>query len=255
MPRSNNFSTRCDSDPVTSECSRVVSLVPSASETLLAWGVQPVAVTRFCELGDRFPTVGGTKDPTVDDIVAMKPDLVVMCDQENRREDYDRLVDAGCNVHAVSIRSVDDVGEQMERLATALRLDPKLGRACGVVTNASVTPAPVFVPIWRKPWMTVNAATYGSSMLSAAGFHNVFSAHNDPYPTVTEEEIVATKPSLVLAPSEPYPFTMRQHDELAAFAPVEFVDGKDLFWWGVRTPAALHRLSTRASFPISERIS
>ena len=44
---------------------RVVSLVPSVTETLLAWGVTPVAVTRFCEVPG-LPTVGGTKNPDVE---------------------------------------------------------------------------------------------------------------------------------------------------------------------------------------------
>ena len=46
----------------------------------------------------------------------------------------------------------------------------------------------------------------------------------------------------VLAPTEPYPFGPRHEAELRAVAPVTFVDGKDLFWWGVRTPGALERL-------------
>ena len=237
---------------------RIVSLVPSATETLLAWNVTPVAVTRFCELGDQIPTVGGTKDPSVGAIVGLCPDLVVMCDQENRREDYDALVAAGLRVHGVSILSVDDVGTQMENLAVAAGLNPVIGRNCGVQPDRGASRDPgegqgagggnadqhvaVFVPIWRKPWMTINSSTYGSSMLAAAGFDNVFSAHIDRYPTVTGDEIVAAGPELVLAPSEPYPFTMRQHDELATFAPVEFVDGKDLFWWGARTRDALRRL-------------
>lgn len=224
---------------------RIVSLVPSASETLLAWGVEPVGVTRFCELGGRFPTVGGTKDPDLRAVATLRPDLVVMCDQENRREDFDALLASGCPVHAVSILSAADVGPQMEALARALGLSPALGAACAVDAYRGPSGERVFVPIWRKPWMTVNGATYGSSMLVAAGYHNVFSAHTDRYPTVDEAEIAEARPDRVLAPSEPYPFTNRQHDELAAFAPVEFVDGKDLFWWGARTPAALRRLCSR----------
>jgi hypothetical protein len=49
-------------------------------------------------------------------------------------------------------------------------------------------------------------------------------------------------PAVVLAPSEPYPFGERQREELEAVAPVVFVDGKDLFWWGVRTKDAMARL-------------
>ena len=71
---------------------RVVSLVPSVTETLLAWQITPVAVTRFCEQPD-LPHVGGTKDPDVAAIVELRPDLVVLCDEENRREDADALRD------------------------------------------------------------------------------------------------------------------------------------------------------------------
>jgi ABC-type Fe3+-hydroxamate transport system substrate-binding protein len=101
-----------------------------------------------------------------------------------------------------------------------------------------------FVPIWRRPWMTLNGDTYGSSVLAALGVDNVCASATDRYPTVTLEEIAALRPDVVLAPSEPYPFKPRHAAELRAVAPdVVFVDGQDLFWWGVRTPAALARLA------------
>lgn len=228
---------------------RVVSLVPSATETMLAWGVKPIGVTRFCEQGARFPTLGGTKDPNLDSIVAIAPDLVVMCDQENRKEDAEALIVAGLNVHAIHITHVDHVGAEMVRIAEALGIDSALGALCALSKASEVfdepTTAPprrVFVPIWRKPWMTINNETYGGSILHAAGFANIFGTHSDRYPTVTHEEAMADQPETVLAPSEPYPFTERQRGELESFAPTVYVDGKDLFWWGIRTPAALQRL-------------
>jgi len=63
---------------------RVVSLVPSVTETLVAWGVPPIACTRFCEQPD-IAHVGGTKRPKLERIIELEPDLVVMCDEENRR--------------------------------------------------------------------------------------------------------------------------------------------------------------------------
>ena len=63
---------------------KIVSLVPSVTETLLAWNIEPTACTRFCEQ----PTlrhVGGTKDPDIADIVELKPDLVVVDREENRK--------------------------------------------------------------------------------------------------------------------------------------------------------------------------
>ncbi len=88
---------RSEEGPAARADVRVVSLVPSATETLRALGVTPVACTRFCEQPD-LETVGGTKDPQVDAIVALAPDLVVVNDEENRREDADALVAAGPDV-------------------------------------------------------------------------------------------------------------------------------------------------------------
>ena len=69
---------------------RVVSLVPSVTETLLAWGVDVIACTRFCEQPELLH-VGGTKDPDIAAIVALAPDLVVVDREENRREDAEAL--------------------------------------------------------------------------------------------------------------------------------------------------------------------
>ena len=95
--------------------------------------------------------------------------------------------------------------------------------------------------------MTVSGSTYGSSILSAAGFDNVFASAPDPYPTVDLEVATARRPDLVLAPSEPYAFTEKHRAELEAVAPVRFVDGQDVFWWGVRTAGALERLAALAA--------
>src|SRR5579864_6429952 len=95
---------------------RIVSLVPSVTETLSAWGQEPVACTRFCERPD-LPHVGGTKNPAVDQIVELAPDLVVMDTEENRQEDHDLLVDSGVAVHALSVRSLADARAGVSGLA------------------------------------------------------------------------------------------------------------------------------------------
>jgi ABC-type Fe3+-hydroxamate transport system substrate-binding protein len=217
---------------------RVVSLVPSVTETLLAWGVEPVACTRFCEQpGLRH--VGGTKDPDLAAIVALAPDLVVVNDEENRLEDHDALVAAGLDVHVVSIDGVGDVPPALDALAGRLGAD---------VERMALPPAvPItrtaFVPIWKRPWMSLAGGTYGSSVLAWLGVANVFADAEARYPEVTLEEAAARRPDVVLAPSEPYPFAERHREALEVVAPVVLVDGQDLFWWGARTPAALARLA------------
>src|SRR5260221_3802588 len=97
---------------------RVASLVPSATETLLVLGVTPVACTRFCERPD-LPHVGGTKNPDVAAIVALRPDLVVVDEEENRREDADALSATGVAVHVTAVRSLADVEPTLAALAAA----------------------------------------------------------------------------------------------------------------------------------------
>ena len=220
---------------------RVVSLVPSVTETLLAWGVTPVACTRFCEQPD-LPHVGGTKDPDVASIVALRPDVVVVDEEENRREDADALAAAGVAVHVTAVRSLTDVAPALAGLRERLGLTDDTPESMPISTSAGRPALRTFVPIWRRPWMTINRDTYGSSLLEAIGVGNVFATDATRYPETSLEEARRRRPDVVLAPSEPYPFGERQRGELEQVAPVTFIDGRDLFWWGTRTPAAIARL-------------
>lgn len=227
---------------------RAVSLVPSITETLRAWERDPIACTAYCEQPD-LPTVGGTKNPDIAAIVALRPDVVLMDEQENRREDAAALAAAGIDVVAVDVRS----------LAT---LDPALAvlaERVGVARPAPIAPgrpyAPVtrraFVPIWRRPWMTIGPHTYASSLLHTIGIRNVFDDAASDYPEVALATAAACAPDVVLAPTEPYRFRATHLAELAELAPVVEVDGRDLFWWGVRTPHAIERLAHRLANPDS----
>ena len=215
---------------------RIVSLVPSMTETLLAWGIEPVACTRFCEQ-PALRHVGGTKDPDVATIVELAPDLVIVDAEENRREDHDELVAAGVAVHTLRVRSVADVDEHLAPLAERVGAH---WEPIGDPSHAEPTLA-AFVPIWRRPWMALGEPTYGSSLLRCIGVRNVF-AGDGAYPETTLEEAADLRPDVVIAPSEPYPFKERHREELESVAPPIFVDGRDLFWWGTRTRGALNRL-------------
>lgn len=220
---------------------RIVSLVPSVTETLTAWDRTPIACTRFCERRD-LEHVGGTKDPDIARIVELNPDLVVVDAEENRREDYDALLSCGVEVFALHVRSLQDVDQAMTALAH--RVDVRWTP----LDHGEPRPirARAFIPIWRRPYMALGTPTYGSSLLAHLGIRNVFEA-SDTYPEVELMDVVAMGPDVVLAPSEPYPFTKRQRLELETVAPTIFLDGKDLFWWGSRTQDALSRLERHLS--------
>jgi hypothetical protein len=174
---------------------------------------------------------------------------VVLCVEENRREDAEALTAAGVRTASLAIDGLADVGPALRMLAALVAVVPPPGEldALDALSGADVPPPRLraFVPIWRRPWMTMSAGTYGSSLLAALGVANLFADALDRYPTVTLDEVRARRPDVVLAPSEPYPFAERHVPLFADVAPVVLVDGQDLFWWGSRTPAALTRLRTR----------
>jgi ABC-type Fe3+-hydroxamate transport system substrate-binding protein len=236
---------------------RVVSLVPSATETLLALGITPIACTRFCEQPD-LTHVGGTKDPDVASISLLKPDLVVVNDEENRLEDVERLTKLGLTLHSMSPRSVAEVGPAVAALADAVGaavpdpfppatwsgwLEERRRQRTG-------EPRRTFVVVWRRPWMTLAGDTYGSSLLQLLGCFNVFTGRGVRYPMVELADAASRRPDLVLLPTEPYPFKERHVAEVAEGIPaaeVTIVDGQDLFWWGIRTPGAVERLAESLS--------
>ncbi len=217
---------------------RAVSLVPSITETLLAWGVEPVACTKYCEQPS-LRHVGGTKNPEIDAIVELAPDVVLMDRVENRREDAEVLQQRGIAVVAIDVRTLADLDAEMAAVARAVGVDPP---AINLPAPVAVTRS-AFVPIWRRPWMSIGAETYGSTLLQAIGVGNVFADAATDFPEVDLDEVIARGPDLVLVPSEPYEFTTDHLTELEVIgADIIEVDGQDLFWWGSRTPAAVERL-------------
>lgn len=229
-----------------------MSLVPSWTETLYSFGfdAEVVGVTKWCvhpkELVARATKIGGTKDPDVARIAQLKPDLVVANREENRKEDVEALQRAGVDVWVSDVRSVRDsirevlalgalVGRKEAAEALAVRIE---------ATVAALPPAPdgvpVFVPIWRRPWMTFNADTYAHDVLRLCGARNVFAGEPDRYPERGPEDAIARGATAALLPTEPYPFHQktqgREEVVAAGFDParVAILDGEALTWYGAR---------------------
>lgn len=230
---------------------RIVSLVPSITELLwwLGAGDRLVGRTQFCveppELGPRVPAVGGTKTPRVQEIVALRPDLVVANKEENRREDVEALAAAGLNVLVTEPETVPAASAMIRQLgaltgchARADALADEIERELGLRPSRGPR---VFVAVWGRPLMGLGCRSYGHDLVEAAGATNVL-GDRPRYPEIGVAELAALRPDLILLPDEPYRFT---EEHLAAFSPVaptRLVDGKMLWWYGPRIPAALRAL-------------
>ena len=238
---------------------RIVSLCPSLTELVfdLGRGGDLVGRTRFCvhPAGrvERVEAVGGTKDPKIERIVELAPELVLLNEEENRREDAEALAAAGIRTHvsfprdaAGTAAMVRDIGATVGREEEAERIAADIERRARRVRRAAQGAAPVRYAylIWRKPWMAAAGDTFVAAMLALPGAVNVFADRPGRYPEVTAEEIAAAAPDAVLLSSEPFPFREKHVDELvdATGLPRDrfhFVDGEYLSWHGSRTPEGI----------------
>ena len=235
---------------------RIVSLVPSLTE-LVWWfglGEQLAGRTTFCEEPagqiEHVPRFGGTKNPKVERIAALAPDLVLANKEENRREDVEALRAAGLEVLVTDPNTVPEAVQMIRELGELLGCRMRAQVLTSAIEAELALPAPVaqrrvFVPIWKEPLLGLGSATYGHDLLEWAGAVNVL-GRLERYPEVTRETVRALEPDLVLLPDEPYPFTDADAAEWREITPAQVIDGKLPWWYGPRIPQAIAAL--RAMF-------
>lgn len=234
---------------------RIVSLCPSITESLVAFGLgeELVGVTRYCvrpsEATARLRKVGGTKNPDLAAVRALVPDIVFMNADENRTGDVEALA-RDLAVDVSHPRRVADVppllrrwgrltGRETEAAKISSEVEELLGR---IESGRPGQPAfrCVYL-VWKNPWMIAGRRTYIADLLRLAGgilsFEEKESSGSD-YPVADEATILASHPDVLLLPDEPYRFSERD----AAFwrerlpeADVRLVSGEDWCWHGVGT--------------------
>ncbi|WP_411106403.1 helical backbone metal receptor [Streptomyces sp. cmx-4-9] len=229
---------------------RVVSLVPSLTEAVAqsAPGLL-VGVTDWCTHPPDpagVQRIGGTKNPDVRGIVALRPDLVIANEEENRAPDLAQLRAAGVEVLVTEVRDLPQALRELDRvLVGALGLKRPGWLADAEAAWARVEPAgtlTAFVPIWRRPWMVLGRDTFAGDLLARLGVRNAYAGHAERYPRVPVEELAAAGCDLVVLPDEPYRFSVSDGPEAFPGLPAALVSGRHLTWYGpslVQAPAVL----------------
>lgn len=246
---------------VSGEPMRVVSLVPSWTETLIECGIEVVGRTRFCiHPSDKIksiPAIGGTKDCDWEKVRALKPDLVLFDEEENLKEMSEACPFPWISTHVTGIQDVPgELSKLSVRLENLELMD--LSQRWSVVANNSMreringevmgveqwlrrpseqTSRFVYV-IWRNPWMAAGENTFIGSIFKHFGFQNFFV--DEKYPKFEMSQIPSDV--TLLFSSEPYPFGKKLPDigEHAA----AIVDGEKYGWFGVRSLRFLESLAS-----------
>lgn len=237
---------------------RVVSMVPSWTETLITAGVNVVGRTQFCiHPADRvrsLPVVGGTKNINREKVLALSPDLLLLDREENPKE----MSELGLTFHATHISNVGDVAPALNELASLFKnkeLEKYAQRWTRVLERARAYPLSleklpltwmqrstydfqkVYYVIWREPWMVISRDTFIGSMLSLFVDEKKISHCTNRYPQVSWDELNQPE-HLLLFSSEPYPF-IRRRESLPEFKCIKggaaFINGESMSWFGLRS--------------------
>jgi len=224
---------------------RVVSLVPSLSESVAATApALLVGATDWCLADLDVPRVGGTKNPAVTRVVDLSPDVVLANEEENRPSDLDALRAAGLVVWVTRVRGVDEAFASLSRLlALACRVHRPAWLDNAAVAWAAVQPGPprrAVVPIWRRPWMVLGRDTFAGDVLARLGVRNAFADAPERYPRMRLGDLHGTE--LVVLPDEPYAFSATDGPECFPNQDVALVSGRHLTWYGpslVEAPTVL----------------
>ncbi len=225
---------------------RIICLVPSLTELLLELEVSDrlIGRTRFCihpaYSVKNIEIIGGTKNPNIDKIRNLKPDLVIANKVENRKEDVEAIQEFS-EVLVTDISTVEDALFAMYHIAKSVYAEEPGAKLIEQII--SVLPEPSHFSeintayfIWKDPWMSVGGDTYIHDVMQTFGLRNVFQ-QSERYPTITLDQLKEANPELILLSSEPYPFKVKHIAVLKGILPnsnIQLVDGEWFSWYGSR---------------------
>ena len=220
---------------------RIISLSPSNTEILFAVGAgdKVVGVTDHCDYPNELQrklkksqtvNVGGYWDPSVDAIISLKPDLIVVSSHQctvktnhcktncNRKCEKttkiaEKLERLGFNVLILSPHSLDDVLDQIMQIgkATGNTAEAKTiltnlkKRIDAVTVNLKEVPnkPKVYFEVWNNPYISVNSKTWIGNLIHLAGGINIFAESITEWPLTSPKEIIKRNPDIMIFPVIP----------------------------------------------------
>lgn len=251
---------------------RIVSLVPSITETLIELGAgnRVVGITNYCihpaRAVENIPRLGGPKSISVEKIDALQPDLVITDKEENRETNIEPLR-GKYPMFVTYVRTVEHAVKMVSDLGLLTRTSPKAAEIVETCKQllASTDPAVVGTPlatacfIWSDPWIAVGPDSYPGDLLEKFGFRNVFSREDGRYPETDLDDVAELGAEAIILLNERYAFGEPERKDIDAFlsangrkAKILIVDGSYLTWFGYRTIQGLRFLRQTKAKLLSE---
>ncbi len=224
---------------------RLVSLAPSITEIVYALGLGDhlVGDTEYCDYppeAKQKPHVGAILNPSLEQIVALKPDLVLGIAEANRREIADQLERLGVPLYGLTahtidemLRSVHDLGELLGRQAEASALVERLQvRIQAVAEQVKGRPRPkVLFAVWYQPLITAGPHTFIADVVRRAGGDSITDDLSEEWPRLSLEEALHRDPDIILFPrSESFAPSLDTFRNLPGWRDLRAVKNQQLYF-------------------------
>ena len=195
---------------------RIVSLSPATTEILfrLGLGDQIVGVTSFCDYppeAKKKAKIGGMSNPSLEAVVELKPDIVVMTTDGNPREVDDRLRGMSLKTYVWTARTLDELPAGIRNLADAMGVKErgeKLAREMeeGLKKHGSrvtgqgsgTAKKKVVYIVWPEPLLVAGPATAIHDAMALLGLENVAGHAPSSYPRYSIEELIRSSPDVLV---------------------------------------------------------
>jgi len=194
---------------------RIVSLAPSVTEILydLGLGDRIAAVTTFCDYPPQAldkPKIGGYSNPSIEAIIAMKPDLVVMIDDGNPIEIRNRLTKLNINTYVFRAKRLTELPQGIRDLGIVLGIKDRAFKRADRIETAirkyerKIQKSPprylkkkaIFI-IQAEPLIVAGTNTVIDDALKLLGLQNIASDADSPYPKYSIEEVIRRSPDVI----------------------------------------------------------
>lgn len=192
---------------------RIVSLAPQITEMLYALGLGDniAGVTTFCDYppeAKRKPKIGGMSNPSLEEVVALKPDLVIMTTDGNPKEIEPKLSSLGLSAHVIRARRLDELPGAIERLGAALDVSEKAEALAGDIRakldsygkigESVERRLKILFVVWPEPLIVAGKGTVIDDGIRLLGHVNIASDSIINYPKYSIEEVLARAPDIIL---------------------------------------------------------
>jgi ABC-type Fe3+-hydroxamate transport system substrate-binding protein len=222
---------------------KIISLVPSITETLFDFGLtdkEVVGRTKFCihpkDLVKNVAIIGGTKNLHLEKIKALNPDLIIANKEENDQFQVEELM-KDFKIWVTDIENLEDnrdflteLGKLLKKEEIAENFNQKINSIFNLKKTAN--PKKVAYLIWKNPYMTVGSDTFIHEIIEKLGLENLFK-NQKRYPEISLDQM--KEADVIFLSTEPFPFQQKNIEELQKKLPnqnIILVDGEAFSWYG-----------------------